>query len=127
MDTQFYLETLLKGKPGLNLTQVRGSLEAPLEGQFRLQSDVAIARHPLTACAWQSMIDNQSQMTQRFGAAMEKLSLLGQNKARLLDCSEVIPVPASLSQRAYYPKGTSEKDVDSACKTRAWPKLETQA
>ncbi|KAH7100355.1 heme peroxidase [Auriculariales sp. MPI-PUGE-AT-0066] len=108
MDTQFYLETLLKSKK--NDPQLPGSVPPPVDGQFRLQSDVAIARHPLTACSWQNMIDNQ-------------MSLLGQTKSRLLDCSEVIPVPQTYSQRAYYPTGTSRLDVDQACKKSSWPNI----
>ncbi|OBZ71299.1 Versatile peroxidase VPL1 [Grifola frondosa] len=48
-DTQFYLETLLKGTayPGKSKYKSKGEAKSALSGQFRIASDAAIARHPL--------------------------------------------------------------------------------
>lgn len=55
-DSQFFVETLLKGTafPG-NGSNV-GELLSPLGGEFRLFSDANIARDARTACEWQSFI-----------------------------------------------------------------------
>ncbi|KAJ7582953.1 heme peroxidase, partial [Mycena floridula] len=93
LDTQFFLETLIKGTiiPGDSIHS--GEAKAPIPGEFRLQSDSAIARDRRTACRWESHVLSQELMTSSFAAAMAKLAVVGQNKNALLDCSEVIPVP----------------------------------
>lgn len=53
-------------------------------------------------------------MQTEFKAAMLKLSLLGQNKADLIDCSEVIPIPPSLKTSAHLPAGHKMSDVEQA-------------
>lgn len=60
-DTQVFLEVLLKGTvlPG-GLGPGQGEVLSPMEGEFRLQSDAAFARNPLTACTWQSFISTSN-------------------------------------------------------------------
>ena len=55
-DSQFFIETLLKGVlfPG-NGSNV-GEALSPYPGEMRLQSDALLARDPRTACEWQSFI-----------------------------------------------------------------------
>ncbi|KAJ7707847.1 versatile peroxidase VPS1 [Mycena olivaceomarginata] len=73
-DAQFFVETLLVGQtfPGNGSNQ--GEVVSPLAGEFRLQSDFAIARDPRMACEWQSFIVNHGTMTTKFRAAMSKMS-----------------------------------------------------
>lgn len=48
----------------------------------------------------------------RFTQVMKKLSLLGHNQADLIDCSDVIPVPKTLTKAATFPAGKSQADVE---------------
>ncbi|KAH8101633.1 manganese peroxidase 1 [Cristinia sonorae] len=125
-DAQFFVETLLKGTafPG-NGPNV-GEVKSPLAGEFRLQSDFAIARDPRTACEWQSFVDNHDLMVSRFEKAMAKLSTLGQNTHFLTDCSEVIPVPKKAKSKvATLPAGKTKKDIEASCKHSPFPSLKT--
>lgn len=101
-DTQFFLETLLKGVDfpvgGTNDGSVPGEVKSPLPqgdgdnvGELRLASDFSFARDPRTACHWQGFINQQAKMASEFKAAMAKLSVLGQDKAHLIDCTEALP------------------------------------
>ena len=47
---------------------------------------------------------------------MAKLAVLGQNTAKLTDCSDVIPVPAPLPANAgpHLPAGQNQKDIEQA-------------
>lgn len=129
MDSQFFLETLLKGTD--RGSQAAGSSPAPVEHQFRLQSDAALARHPVTACTWQSfvgklhplsylgnvinlssVVGNPALMSKQFGKAMEKLAVVGQKVSSLTDCSEVIPLPEAYGDAPIYPSGKSLRDVE---------------
>ena len=55
-DTQFFVETQLRGTsfPGTGGNQ--GEVESPLAGELRLQSDAELARDSRTACEWQSFV-----------------------------------------------------------------------
>jgi hypothetical protein len=53
-------------------------------------------------------------MQTAFKAAMLKLSLLGQNKAKMIDCSEVIPIPVSLKTSAHLPAGQKMSNIEQA-------------
>ncbi|KZW03321.1 Mn peroxidase MNP6 [Exidia glandulosa HHB12029] len=124
LDSQFFLETLLKGTD--KGRQVTGSSPSPgLEHQFRLQSDYALARSPITSCTWQSFVGNPALMSKEFGKAMEKLALVGQTAASLTDCSEVIPTPEVFTDAPMYPAGKSRRDVEVSCAWRAFPTLDT--
>ncbi|KAF8881777.1 manganese peroxidase 3 [Infundibulicybe gibba] len=126
-DTQVFIEVQLKGVafPGPNTTE--GGLMSPLGGETRLQSDFEIARDPRTACEWQSFVNNQAKMQTDFKAAMRKLSLLGQNENRMIDCSEVIPVPKPLTTKPHLPAGKTRADVQAACAFSPFPALTAQA
>lgn len=57
MDAQFHVEVLLNGTEYAgNNGQQPGEAKTPLKGEFRIQSDEALARDPRTACRWQSFI-----------------------------------------------------------------------
>ncbi|KAF8886705.1 manganese peroxidase [Gymnopilus junonius] len=124
-DTQVFLEVLLNGSlfPG-NGSQA-GEVLSPLHGEMRLQSDFLIARDPRTACLWQEKINNQALMLSEFKAAMSKLQVLGQKN--LVDCSDVVPVPKTLSGSIKYPASFSQSDVDIACTDLPFPSLATVA
>lgn len=89
-DTQFFVETQLRGTlfPGKGGNQ--GEVESPLNGEIRLQSDHTIARDPRTACEWQSFVDNQPKAQQMFQFVFQVLTTLGQNQDDLVDCTEVV-------------------------------------
>ncbi|KAJ6528227.1 heme peroxidase [Mycena vulgaris] len=125
-DAQFFVETLLVGTgfPGNGSNQ--GEVVSPLAGEFRLQSDFAIARDPRMACEWQSFIANHNTMTSKFRAAMAKMSTLGQARNSLTDCSDVIPVPATLTTKPFLPAGKTLKDVQVACHATPFPALTAQ-
>ncbi|KAF5392548.1 hypothetical protein D9757_002179 [Collybiopsis confluens] len=131
-DSQFYLEVLLKGTGFPGTTNNTGEVPSPLPlgsgnntGEMRLQSDFAFAMDKSTACFWQSMINQEALMAQRFKAAMAKLAVIGQNKGKLVDCSAVVPKPVSgPSTSAAYPATKSKADVLQACPS-PFPSLTT--
>jgi hypothetical protein len=51
-------------------------------------------------------------MSSDFGAAMFKISLLGQNKNKMVDCSEVIPQAKPLRSKSYFPANLTIQDLD---------------
>lgn len=53
-------------------------------------------------------------MASSFAAAMAKLAVLGQNVNKMIDCSDVIPVPKPFTGKAEFPAGLSNKDVEQA-------------
>ncbi|KAF5360269.1 hypothetical protein D9758_009115 [Tetrapyrgos nigripes] len=120
-DSQFFIETQLRGTlfPGTGGTE--GEVMSPLRGEIRLQSDAEIARDPRTACEWQSMVNNHAKMQSTFKAAMKKLSLLGQNERHLVDCSEVIPVPKAVVGTPHLPAGQTRADIQQACAASPFP------
>ncbi|CAL1697180.1 unnamed protein product [Somion occarium] len=121
-DAQFFVETLLKGSlfPG-NGSNV-GEVLSPLAGEFRLQSDFAIARDARTACEWQSFITDHKLMVSKFEKVMAKLAILGHSAHDLVDCSEVIPVPSKAkAQSAKLPAGKTIKDIQHACAATPFP------
>ena len=113
-DTQFFVETQLRGTlfPGTGGNQ--GEVESPLRGEIRLQSDSELARDSRTACEWQSFVNNQAKLQSAFKAAMLKLSVLGHNVNEMVDCSELIPVPKTFTKAATFPAGLSHADVEQA-------------
>ncbi|KAK7037298.1 hypothetical protein VNI00_011289 [Paramarasmius palmivorus] len=125
-DTQFFVETLLKGIHGKTNDTVPGEQPSPLKGEFRLASDSALARDPRTSCRWQSNINNQQLMQTRFRNVMAKLAVTGHNRDDLVDCSEIIPVPKSLSKKAFLPAGKSLNDIEAACSATPFPTLTAQ-
>ncbi|KAL0946431.1 hypothetical protein HGRIS_012654 [Hohenbuehelia grisea] len=114
-DTQFFLETLLKGTVWPGQPNVVGSSKSPLSTEFRLLSDFAFARDSRTACEWQSFILDQAGMALKFKVAMEKLAVLGQNVGSLTDCSEVIPIPSISLTLPKLPPGKTLADLELSC------------
>ncbi|PPQ76264.1 hypothetical protein CVT24_010389 [Panaeolus cyanescens] len=128
-DTQVFLEVLLKGSmfPGDGVPQP-GEVASPIAGEMRLQSDSVLARDPRTACFWQAMINNQEFMTSSFKAAMAKLQVLGQDKSKLIDCSDVVPVPKVLADPIIkLPPTFSMSDIQASCPQLRLPTLATQS
>ncbi|KAK7679024.1 hypothetical protein QCA50_017968 [Cerrena zonata] len=126
-DTQFFLETQLRGTvfPGTGGNQ--GEVESPLVGEMRLQSDHNFARDDQTACEWQSFVDNQEKIHDRFIDAFSVLTVLGSDQNQLIDCSEVIPTIKPFNGRATFPAGFSNADVEQACAETPFPTLKTDA
>ncbi|KZT40906.1 manganese peroxidase 2 [Sistotremastrum suecicum HHB10207 ss-3] len=117
-DTQIFLEVLLKGTgvPGTpgNLGESLSPL--PAEGELRLLSDFALARDPRTACTWQGLINQQEKMAANFAEVMSRLAVVGQNTRKLVDCSEVIPIPKpAVKKPATYPATKTFRDIEKAC------------
>jgi hypothetical protein len=127
-DTQFFVETQLRGTlfPGTGGNQ--GEVESPLAGELRLQSDSNFARDSATACLWQANVNNQAAMALSFQQAFAKMQVLGQDVSKMVDCSEVIPVPPPLSAsaaQAFFPPGLTIADIEQACASTPFPNLPT--
>lgn len=143
-DTQFFVETQLRGKLWPGTVGNHGEVESPFAGELRLQSDFELARDWRTACEWQSYVsecsrplriltaradetaDDQEGMRADFNAAMAKLAVVGQDTSAMVDCSEVIPEPQWYDTPAYFPNGTTYGDVQQACATTPFPPLATE-
>ncbi|KAA1470399.1 manganese peroxidase isozyme precursor [Dentipellis sp. KUC8613] len=125
-DSQFFVETLLRGTlfPG-NGSNV-GEVLSPLHGEFRLQSDFEISRDARAACEWQSFITDHTKMVTKFESVMKRLATVGHNPNSLTDCSEVIPVPKAVTlPLPTLPAGQSLRDVQAACAATPFPRLST--
>ncbi|CAA7259209.1 unnamed protein product [Cyclocybe aegerita] len=122
-DTQVFIEVQLRGTsfPGAGGNQ--GEVESPLAGEMRLQSDHTLARDSRTACIWQSFANNQARMQSAFKSAMLKLSVLGQDQSKMIDCSEVIPTPPPIGDTPHLPAGLNMNDIEQACATTPFPAL----
>ncbi|PPQ96867.1 hypothetical protein CVT26_006054 [Gymnopilus dilepis] len=125
-DTQFFVDVQMRGTLFTGTGGNQGEVESAIKGTLRLQSDHELARDSATDCIWQSFVNNQSKMQTEFGAALFKMSLLGQNSASLIDCSDVIPQPLSFTGSATFPPTLSHADVEQACATSSFPNLPTQ-
>ncbi|KAI0812394.1 heme peroxidase [Irpex lacteus] len=124
-DTQFFVESLLTGTAFTGNGQ-GGESMSPIPGEFRLASDFVVSRDQRAACEWQSLVNDHQTMVSNFEAAMAKMAILGQTAGNLIDCSDVIPVPASAKFTATFPPSKSIKDVNSACSAFPFPSLATQ-
>jgi len=69
---------------------------------------------PRTACYWQRNIEDEDYMVSSFKTQMAKLAVLGQDTTKLIDCSEVIPVPKPRKRKAHLPPGTSLDDIEAS-------------
>ncbi|TFK35770.1 manganese peroxidase [Crucibulum laeve] len=126
-DTQVFLEVLLKGNSFPGNGSQPGEVLSPLKGEMRLQSDFALSQDSRTACFWQQMVNDQTRMQTQFKAAMAKLQVLGQNTKTMVDCSDVVPVPASFAGPIKFPATFSQKDVQQACPQLRFPAISTVA
>jgi manganese peroxidase len=130
-DTQVFLEVLLKGVGFPGTDNNTGEVASPLPltsgsdtGELRLQSDFALARDERTACFWQGFVNEQEFMVSSFKAAMSKLAVLGHNRASLIDCSDVVPVPKpAVNKPASFPASTGPQDLQLTCNTQKFPTL----
>ena len=62
-------------------------------------------------------------MASNFQQTFSKLSLLGHNKASLLDCSEVIgTAPPPTQKQAIFPPGKSHADIEQGV-SKAFPRV----
>ncbi|KAJ7642057.1 putative versatile peroxidase [Roridomyces roridus] len=127
-DTQFFVETQLRGTlfPGSSGNQ--GEVMSPIAGEIRLQSDHLFARDSLTNCLWQANVNNQNHMATTFRDAFAHMQLLGQDPTQMVDCSDVIPVPpplAAANARSVFPPGLTHSDIEQACASTAFPNLAT--
>ncbi|KLO16007.1 manganese peroxidase 2 [Schizopora paradoxa] len=127
-DNQYFLEILLRGTGVPGTTKNFGEVNSgmPAQGELRLQSDSNLARNPLTACKWQSLVDDHEAMKDGYKDAMAKLAVLGQDVDDLYDCSDVIQkAPFLRSCAASYPPGKTFADVDKSC-SAPFPELRSQ-
>ncbi|KAI0800324.1 Mn peroxidase MNP5 [Fomes fomentarius] len=126
-DTQFFIETQLRGQTFPGKGGVQGTVTSPLHGEMRLQSDHLLARDSRTACEWQSFTNDQGKFVETFPDVFGRLGLLGVDQNTLIDCSEVIPeappLPANI--RAHFPAGKSAADVEQACAETPFPSFPT--
>ncbi|KAF7303568.1 Peroxidase [Mycena indigotica] len=122
-DTQFFIETQLKGTLFPGTAGNEGEVMSPLKGEIRLNSDFELSRDPRTACTFQSFAASQSRMTSAFKAAMAKMAVIGQNTNKMIDCSDVIPVPKPLVGKPHLPAGKTMRDVQPACNISPFPVL----
>ncbi|RXW16794.1 hypothetical protein EST38_g9054 [Candolleomyces aberdarensis] len=122
-DSQFFVETLLEGVLNPGPTTGFAEVLSPLPGEFRMQSDFAIARDPRTACRWQELATNQALMASAFRAAMVKLATLGNDRSTLVDCSSVIPVPPANPNVPTIPGGKTLDDIQGSCAATPFPTL----
>lgn len=72
---------------------------------------------PRTACLWQANVNQEDHMTSAFTAAMAKLSVLGQDKKELIDCSDVIPNSKPFTGSAHLPAGSTLNDIEASVGT----------
>ncbi|KAH8107932.1 Mn peroxidase MNP5 [Cristinia sonorae] len=124
-DTQFFLETQLRGTTFTGKGDPQGEVESAIKGVMRLQSDHLLARDTRTNCEWQSFVNNPQKLHDRFIDAWLKISLLGNDQDAMIDCSEVIPVPKTINVQATFPPSLSNKDVEQACADTPFPTLGT--
>jgi cytochrome c peroxidase len=125
-DTQIFIDVQLRGTLFPGATDHQGEVMSAIAGTIRLQSDHNFARDSATSCFWQALATDQAAMQSQFGAAVFKLSLLGQNAAELTDCSAVIPQPPPFTGTPTFPPGQTHADIEQACATEAFPNLPTQ-
>ncbi|TFK65303.1 versatile peroxidase VPL1 [Pluteus cervinus] len=125
-DTNIFIDVLLKGTLFPGTAGNQGEVETAVNGTLRLQSDFELARDPRTACTWQEFATNQPLMASKFGPAVFKLSLLGQNINKLTDCSELIPQPPALKDVPEFPPGQFLDDIQASCDVARFPDLPTQ-
>ncbi|KAI0740713.1 Mn peroxidase MNP5 [Earliella scabrosa] len=126
-DTQFFIETQLRGQTFPGQGGVQGTVTSPLRGEMRLQTDHLLARDSRTACEWQSFTNDQEKFQETFPDVFGRLGLLGVDQSTLIDCSEVIPQPPPLpaNVRPHFPAGKTHNDVEQACAETPFPSFPT--
>lgn len=62
-----------------------------------------------------------------FAEAMAKLAVVGQDKSKLIDCSDAVPLPMPFTTlSAQYPVGMGHQDVQQTCNAQ-FPRLKTKS
>ncbi|KAF8518780.1 substrate-free manganese peroxidase [Gautieria morchelliformis] len=133
-DTQIFLEVLLKGIGVPGTPNNTGEALSPLPltqgvdvGEIRLQSDFALARDARTACTWQGFVNEQEKMSSAFKAVMARLAIIGNERSKLIDCSEAVPEPVPASGKpATFPATKTQADIEQACAS-PFPSLSSDA
>ncbi|OSX59886.1 hypothetical protein POSPLADRAFT_1149890, partial [Postia placenta MAD-698-R-SB12] len=118
-DTQFYLETLLRGTTYPGTGRNTAGVKSPSKHLFRLASDAAIARDARTACRWQSFAHDQEALRTSFRNAMLKLA--NQGFEGLINCSFIIPESLPHWKAATFPYGTNASDIEHSCPSNSSP------
>jgi hypothetical protein len=59
-----------------------------------------------TACYWQKNID-QDYMRSTFAKYLADVATLGQDKDKMVDCSDIIPIPKAPVGKPHLPAGSS--------------------
>ncbi|KAJ7231962.1 putative versatile peroxidase [Mycena rebaudengoi] len=121
-DTQLFIEVQLRGTAFPGAGGHPGENTSPLKGEMRINSD-ALVSYSRTACEWQSFATNQSKLQSAFRAAFAKMALIGQTRSRLIDCSDVIPVPRRVTTKPHLPAGKKMSDIEQACASSPFPTL----
>ncbi|KAJ7471781.1 putative versatile peroxidase [Mycena latifolia] len=127
-DTQVFIEVQLRGTKFPGNDPGQGEVMSGVAGEMRLQSDHLMARDSATSCIWQSFAGNLPAVHTAFAEAFNKLAIVGHNPAKLIDCSDVIPVAASLPANAgpHLPAGRTQSDIEQACATAPFPTFTAQ-
>ncbi|KAF5343577.1 hypothetical protein D9758_012984 [Tetrapyrgos nigripes] len=119
LDSQFYLEVMLKGtvQTGGGTGQMsRGEALSPIPGEFRLESDRALARDSRTSCRWEEWAAQEANMQSSFATAMAKLAITGQDPSKLVDCSDVIPAAQPYTPKLpSLPPTKQFSDIEFSC------------
>ena len=71
------------------------------------------------------MVGNHERMITQFKAAMARLQVLGQPVEKMVDCSDVIPVPTVLNTQIEFPPTFTAADLQLACPELRIPNLAT--
>ncbi|KAF8174493.1 manganese peroxidase 3 [Mycena galopus ATCC 62051] len=116
-DTQFFVETQLRGTLFPGTAGNQGEVESPIAGELRLQSDFGLARDSITACLWQANVNNQKAMARSFQQAFLKMG----SSARTCRRWSTAPIQA----QAFFPPGLSIHDIQQACASTRFPNLPT--
>ncbi|RPD68904.1 peroxidase MNP1 [Lentinus tigrinus ALCF2SS1-7] len=126
-DTQFFIETQLRGVAFPGVGGEQGEVTSPIAGEMRLQSDHLLARDDRTSCEWQSFTNDQEKFAETFPDVMGRLALLGVDQSQLVDCSEVIPIapPLPANSHPHFPAGKTAADVEQACAETPFPSFPT--
>lgn len=120
-DGQLFIDTQLRGILFPGKTGIQGTVQSPLKGEMRLQSDHLIARDSRTACGWKSFATDQAKLQDRFQFVLETFAMVGQDPSKMIDCSEVNPIPKSLTPAqlvGHLPAGKIHTDIEQASTLR---------
>ena len=60
---------------------------------------------------------DQDKLQNRFQFIFEAMGQLGHDPATLIDCSDVLPIPAALPNTPHFPAGKTNKDVEQAVRS----------